>query len=155
MVGKMNTLYLYNISKINTYPHRHGQLHQGLQIVAIDETHIIPLIIRAIPVNQYGLLSQMRKHVVVVANEERLRHVAQFLGVGIGVLDWRGDAVRDNVVHEGGAAGAGVAEPHHLRDRNMFKFSMAVHSRIKFKLISWRHLFKIRNQKYPNRPNPI
>ena len=59
----------------------------------------------------------MRKHLHVITDEERIGHVRQLLAVLVCQLQGRGDGVGDDIVHVGGAAGAGVAQPHHLDGR--------------------------------------
>ena len=49
-----------------------------------------------------------------VPEEEGVGHVGQLLGVLVLEVQGRGLLVRDDVVHEGRAGGAGVAEPHGL-----------------------------------------
>lgn len=60
---------------------------------------------------------KVREHVSMVSDEERVGHVGQLLGVLIGHVHGGGLLVRDDVVHEGGSAGARVAQPHGLVDR--------------------------------------
>ena len=53
----------------------------------------------------------------MVADEERVRHVGELLRVERVERQRRRHLVRDDVVHEGRAARARVAEPHHLGGR--------------------------------------
>lgn len=60
---------------------------------------------------------EMREHVGMVANEESVRHVGQFLWVLLSNFNRGSLLVSDDVVHEGCPTGSRVAQPHSLLNK--------------------------------------
>lgn len=60
----------------------------------------------------------MREHVGMVADEESVRHVGQFLRVLLSNFNRGSLLVADEVVHEGGTTGSRVAQPHSLLNKS-------------------------------------
>ena len=115
-----------------------GLLQDGRIVHCVDDGHVV-LDVAAVleqvgvPVGHDDPLPEVREHLLVVADEERVGHVRQLLRVLRRQLERRGLLVRDDVVHEGGAARAGVPQPHclseerdkrHIMGALLFRFSL-------------------------------
>ena len=98
-----------------------GALKDEREVGAVDEGdvvgHLVVAVAQLLLVDNDDALLEVREHLLVVADEERLGHEGQLFRVLRRQFQRRRDAVRDDVVHVGGAAGARIAEPHHLDRR--------------------------------------
>ena len=63
------------------------------------------------------LVEEVREHVAMISDEERVGHVGELLRVLLGEVEGGGEFVCDDVVHVVSSTGTWVAQPHHLGER--------------------------------------